>query len=786
MEKQVFSDFMEKVGGVSNALESELGSLMEPVYLQDFQGQYERAKENVDEILSAERLLRVGIVGQVKAGKSSFLNALVFGGEDVLPRAATPMTAALTRIVYDEAARAKIVFYSRADWELVENYARSYEEEYARLYRQEWEQKKNLLRAREKKSFFHKSDEAALNRRADMELARDGDLLKRRIRKKIKPQLIAYHEIVEMQKQGAVAPDEVLGTEKEIVLADIKADLEKYVGAKGEYTPFVKYIELGIANPLLEGLEIIDTPGLGDPIVSRSEKTKEFLMKCDLVFLLSTSSQFLNEDDIRLMRNTLPANSIQTALLVGSKFDLAMLDDSARGRTPLAAVYKRTRRKLEAAARENLAALSRGGAAEENPAIERIRAALPPKFISSICYSAAKKYEKKMPLDKEEEHALQQMEQRFEGMQRTPEFLFGLANIGKIRQEEFDKIHAAKQATITERGENFVKTQRIAFLKSLDEMQAEASRRMQILETEDADILAQKLEASRNALESMRREIRAVFEDCGNEAYAYLAKSANEIKKDSKRFMDMEIRSDTEVTHRTEKSGGLIFGLIGGKIEHWDDVENYEYTTLDVVIRNIDDYINAAEGKIIDILALSMDLNKVKNDVRSIVRQGFDKSGMDFDEGDVREPVDAVLKRLLVPEFSYGERKNYTEQITEALPKKTAMAIFFGKEGDASDAARIKGEAIHALALQQINIMREVAEGFAQKLEKHAAQIRETLAEQAVSFTDDIKSRIEGRSRKLQEQMQEKEKTLEAFRVFLQKLEMHKMSLREKGAGKDA
>ena len=82
--------------------------------------------------------------------------------------------------------------------------------------------------------------------------------------------------------------------------------------------------------------------------------------------------------------------------------------------------------------------------------------------------------------------------------------------------------------------------------------------------------------------------------------------------------------------------------------------------------------------------------------------------------------------------------------------------------------------------------MREVAEGFAQKLEKHATQIRETLAEQAVSFTDDIKSRIEGRSRKLQEQMQEKEKTLEAFRVFLQKLEMHKMSLREKGAGKDA
>ena len=48
------------------------------------------------------RVLQVGIIGRVKAGKSSLLNALFFGGASVLPHAATPMTAALTTLTYGE------------------------------------------------------------------------------------------------------------------------------------------------------------------------------------------------------------------------------------------------------------------------------------------------------------------------------------------------------------------------------------------------------------------------------------------------------------------------------------------------------------------------------------------------------------------------------------------------------------------------------------------------------------------------------------------------------------
>ncbi|MBN0719663.1 dynamin family protein, partial [Pseudomonas aeruginosa] len=59
--------------------------------------------------------MNIGIVGRVKAGKSSLLNALVFDGEPILPKAATPMTAALTTITWGEVFQAKVEFYGPDD-----------------------------------------------------------------------------------------------------------------------------------------------------------------------------------------------------------------------------------------------------------------------------------------------------------------------------------------------------------------------------------------------------------------------------------------------------------------------------------------------------------------------------------------------------------------------------------------------------------------------------------------------------------------------------------------------
>lgn len=66
-----------------------------------------------DEILARldSDVLTLGVIGQMKCGKSTFLNAFVFSAE-VLPAAITPMTAALSVITYGPEAKLTAHFYS--------------------------------------------------------------------------------------------------------------------------------------------------------------------------------------------------------------------------------------------------------------------------------------------------------------------------------------------------------------------------------------------------------------------------------------------------------------------------------------------------------------------------------------------------------------------------------------------------------------------------------------------------------------------------------------------------
>ena len=65
-----------------------------------------KIKENfinkINDFYREDRKLNIGIIGQIKAGKSSFLNSLLFKGKDVLSKAVIPKTAVLTKIEYSE------------------------------------------------------------------------------------------------------------------------------------------------------------------------------------------------------------------------------------------------------------------------------------------------------------------------------------------------------------------------------------------------------------------------------------------------------------------------------------------------------------------------------------------------------------------------------------------------------------------------------------------------------------------------------------------------------------
>ncbi|GAA7391697.1 hypothetical protein BD0138_14410 [Helicobacter pylori] len=50
----------------------------------------EELEKTLKEMQDTDRNLKVGIIGRVKAGKSSLLNALIFDGKEVLPKPQRP------------------------------------------------------------------------------------------------------------------------------------------------------------------------------------------------------------------------------------------------------------------------------------------------------------------------------------------------------------------------------------------------------------------------------------------------------------------------------------------------------------------------------------------------------------------------------------------------------------------------------------------------------------------------------------------------------------------------
>ena len=246
----------------------------------------QEVKAESDALLEEGRLLRLGIVGQIKAGKSTLLNLLLFDGREVLPRAATPMTASLTHIVRNESvgtdqAEIEVEYYSLEEWQEIETHAAE----------------------------CRKAKEAGRT---------PADFLE------------ASHELVEMAQKRRIAIIDHPDTDtRSSAIDDLNGQLRSLVGADGELTPLVKSVTIrcgqGIPN-----LDIVDTPGLNDPIRSRVRATQRLLAKCDAVLLLSYAGQFMGGADGELLRNTLPAEGITKSVIIGSKFDSALVDEASR------------------------------------------------------------------------------------------------------------------------------------------------------------------------------------------------------------------------------------------------------------------------------------------------------------------------------------------------------------------------------------------------------------------------------------------------------------------------
>lgn len=214
-------------------------------------------------------VLTIGVIGQMKAGKSTFLNAFVFE-RDVLPSATTPMTASLSVITYGDRERLVAEFYTPEEWQ-----------------EQQMTAQRNLA---EITSELERSKVQAAQ-----ELVAKADLL------------------------GSDLPS-LLGKSRE----DSLDNLIEYVGADGRFISITKSVTIYYPKEYLKGVEIVDTPGFNDPIVSREERTKEFLSRADVVLMMLYAGRPFDATDRDIIFKNVAQCGVGKLVIGINKYDMPL------------------------------------------------------------------------------------------------------------------------------------------------------------------------------------------------------------------------------------------------------------------------------------------------------------------------------------------------------------------------------------------------------------------------------------------------------------------------------
>lgn len=218
-------------------------------------------------------ILTVGVVGQMKAGKSTFLNAFVFE-KDVLPSATTPMTAALSVITYGTEEKVIAEFYSADEW-------------------------------------------AEQKREANRNLDDISDDLER-------SKVQAAQELVKQSRSlgGEQELAKLLGKTQE----DKLENLVEYVGAEGRYVSITKSVRIEYPKEYLKGVEIVDTPGFNDPIVSREERTKDFLRRADVVLMMLYAGRPFDATDREIIFKHIASCGAGRLVIGINKYDIPLMN----------------------------------------------------------------------------------------------------------------------------------------------------------------------------------------------------------------------------------------------------------------------------------------------------------------------------------------------------------------------------------------------------------------------------------------------------------------------------
>lgn len=645
----------------------------------------------LDSFSEQGRVLRIGIIGRVKAGKSSMLNALLFNGNDILPKAATPMTAALTIMEYSENVSAEVDFFTQQDIEQIKKKHDAYLIELDKKIKER--EQENIERIKKKKGLLDKLAPLSANEKQECcEKARsqaERDM-------KNDPSFASYDQYCRIKESGKSLSD--LEQYRTISAGSVEelmnGVLNQFVGSSGAFMPFTKSVTLHIPEKGLQGLQIIDTPGINDPVTSRGERTEQLLQDCDVVLIVSPSGQFLSSEDTDLMHRVTTKEGTQQAYLIASQVDNQLFGSESQGLSDPIHVLERISDNLTKHARNVLAKQ-----VQEYPSMKVAADKLSKNNVicsSSVAFSMQQRFDEQHTWDANLQHVWRNLNQKFPDVFSHEELaknaLNQLANIHQIHQI-VSEVTVNKEQILAQRRINFENGKRTALQGYLKAWAERINEQIHQIQHADVDELRKQEAELKKQQATIDANVGGVYDDLISDIKLNLSKQLKDkLKSEMRRFdsvSDNAQGSETEYyeeEYEVEIRGTSLLGRLRDKIrgpkrETRTRTESYSYTTVKAkpirrAIEEIRSNLEDELGHLSESYSQAWK-KKIYSQVVSALRETMGDGELDVNI--IARAVKNVLARI--PEASF----KLEDDIPKSL-KKTGKLIGYEAESFIDDA----------------------------------------------------------------------------------------------------
>lgn len=636
----------------------------------------------LDSFAEQGRVLRIGIIGRVKAGKSSMLNALLFNGNDILPKAATPMTAALTIMEYSENVSAEVDFFTQQDIDEIKVKYDFFQKALdSKVKEKELENAERIKRKKGVNSLSAEEQQECRNKaksQAEREMKDD-------------PSFASYDQYRRIKESGKLLSD--LEQYRTISAGSVEelmnGVLNQFVGSSGAFMPFTKSVTLHIPEKGLQGLQIIDTPGINDPVTSRGERTEQLLQDCDVVLIVSPSGQFLSSEDTDLMHRVTTKEGTQQAYLIASQVDNQLFGSESQGLSDPIHVLERISDNLTKHARNVLAKQ-----VQEYPSMKVAADKLSKNNVicsSSVAFSMQQRFDEQHTWDANLQHVWRNLNQKFPDVFSHEELaknaLNQLANIHQIHQI-VSEVTANKEQILAQRRIDFENGKRTALQGYLKAWAERINEQIHQIQHADVDELRKQEAELKNQQATIDVNVGGVYDDLIADIKLNLSKQLKDkLKSEMRRFdsvSDDAQGSETEYEEYQvkEKRGGWgapLDWFDGGKTV--TKTRSHSYTTVKAkpIRRAIEEIRSNLEDELghLSESYLQAWKKKIYSQVVSALREAMGDGELDVNI--IARAVKNVLARI--PEASF----KLEDDIPKSL-KKTGKLTGYEAESFIDDA----------------------------------------------------------------------------------------------------